>query len=63
MTSEWNWFEDSCRDVVGELTVANGNCGTVVDVQHSLVKRAKVSERENESTVKQKVGHSALFSC
>ena len=38
---------------MGELTVANGNRGTVVDVQHSLLKIAKVSERENnESTVR-----------
>ena len=35
---------------MGELTVANGNCGTVVDVQHPLLKMAKVSGRENGST-------------
>ena len=46
---------------MGELTVANGNCGTVVDVQHSLVKIAKVSERENESTVRHDTLQ--LFSC
>ena len=45
---------------MGELTVANGNCGTVVNVQHPLVKIAKVSKRENESTVRQQVGHNAL---